>query len=36
MRDLAQRESFVDFLWKCPVLSKDKTVTQVVQYGCSE
>ena len=36
MRDLAQRESFVNFLWKCPVLSKEKTVTQVVQYGCSE
>lgn len=35
VRDLAQRECFVGFLWKCPVLSKDKTVTQVVQYGCS-
>ena len=35
IRDLAQRECFVGFLWKCPVLSKYKTVTQVVQYGCS-
>ena len=35
VRDLAQRECFVGFPWKCPVLSKDKTVTQVVQYGCS-